>query len=84
MLVHSSGQNSPLTAISKNKCFSCRNDFDTFGDMMEHRKNVHPETVKDSTKAITGDRRRKTCWFLHPTENTQQGFQAVRQVQVVP
>ena len=39
-------QKSLTTNIKNSKCFSCKEEFNSIGDMMDHRKEIHPETVK--------------------------------------
>ena len=66
------------------QCFSCQQAFTSLGNMMEHRKLVHPEIVKACTKAASGECKRTKCWFLHENEYIEQGFQVLRESQDIP
>ena len=66
------------------QCFSCQQAFTSLGNMMEHRKLVHPEIVKPCTKAASGECKRTKCWFLHENDNIEQGFQVLRESQEIP
>ena len=60
------------TDSQSNECFVCQENFRSLGTLMEHKKDVHPELVKQCTKAMKGECRRTKCWFMHKTE---QDFQ---------
>ena len=64
-------QKSLTTNIKNSKCYSCKEEFNSIGYMMHHRKEIHPETAKPCTKFATGDCRRAKCWFFH---SMQQDF----------
>ena len=58
-------------------CYSCQQEFDYLGSMMEHRKANHPEVVKPCLKAVTGECQKERCWYMH-NEITNPDFQVGR------
>ena len=71
--------NPPIKKVKQTKfnCYSCQNEFNSIGSMMEHRKEVHPEVVKPCSKAATGECKKVRCWYMH-TETTNQDFYSSR------
>ena len=51
---HKSGTSSDKKDI---KCFTCQHTFNSIGMLMEHRKEIHPEIVKNCTKFLAGEYR---------------------------
>ena len=47
------------------KCYSCQEEFKSLGNMMEHRKENHPEVVQPCSKAATGECQKEKCWYMH-------------------
>ena len=43
------------------KCFTCQQTFNSIEVLMEHRKLVHPEIVKECTKFLAGECKRVKC-----------------------
>ena len=81
---HKVGQTPSISKQNIINCFSCQQEFRSIGIMMEHRKSVHPETVKLCSKAASGECKRVKCWFLHADEIVDQGFQDSRESQETP
>ena len=71
--------NPPIRKVKPTKyyCYSCQNEFNSLGSMMEHRKEIHPEVVKPCLKAATGECKKTKCWFMH-TETANSDFQTIR------
>ena len=78
---HKSAQKTNTTNQKIIICFTCKQEFNYIGGMMEHRKEIHPETVKLCTKFSTGECRRVKCWFLH---TNQLDFPLLRETQKNP
>ena len=81
---HKNSQTITELTSKTSHCFSCQQEFNSLGSMMEHRKLVHPETVKPCSKAASGECKRIKCWFFHETEYVEQGFQVPREPQEIP
>ena len=72
---HKSSQPIEPTSSKSTTCFSCKEEFLSLGDMMDHRKINHKEIVKQCNKFATGECRRERCWFLHENKSNDQVFQ---------
>ena len=81
---HKSNQSLKETNLVKSICYSCKEEFAAHGDMMEHRKFIHPEIVKTCFEFLKGECKKEKCWFLHKVTNSQQGFQLPRTQQETP
>ena len=81
---HKSSQPQQKTTLVKSVCYSCKEEFEAHGVMMEHRKLIHLEIVKKCFEFLKGECKKIKCWFLHESTEIEQGFQESRTQQETP
>ena len=78
-------QNHINVLVDETKCFFCPDKFKGKNNLMNHRKNVHPEKCKPCENFVAGNCSRNVCWFSHRiTHGSDVDFHMARNTSTPP